>query len=544
MNPKKLLFLVVCFSTQMMLAQSTYQQIYSIFQAKCSGCHNSSTNSGLLNLTAAPSAVYAALVNHAPVNPAAVSKGFKRITPGYPHRSFLLRKVNNSLDPDNNITNAEGGIMPSPPNPSLTNYEIELIRQWVLHGAPETGTVVDTALINTFYATGGINSVPVPLTPPSPSAGFQVHLGKIFLAPSTETEIFIKYDLKLADTLEINRIELSQSPQSHHFVIYKYFEGQAVNFPEGLRDTTMNGHGSTNILTAFSPQTTDHVLPTGTAYLIPQNEIWDLNYHLVNSSPDSILAAEIYFNVYTQPKGTAQKYMYSKFFPNFSIVIPANDSASFTSIAADTAETNMWDIWILYTHTHRFGVDYDVWKRNPDGSEGQQVYEGFYNFEYTFDQGYYAWGVEAPQRHFDPFLEINPKDGLLHKASYYNYTNAPVYFGMTSQDEMMVMGFQYTEGASLDPSAIKENKADGISFKVYPNPFSGEAKVSYALKGAADVKVEVYNMLGEIVETLFDAQQTKGIHTHTLRTQLPGIYFLNVTVNGKTYSHKMIKTNE
>jgi hypothetical protein len=145
-----LLILIPTIFSAEVKAQSTYKQVYNIFQAKCSGCHNTATNSGQLNLSSSPATVYNNIVGHNPVNPAALSRGDKRIDPGYPHRSFLMRKVNIGLDADNNINQPqEGTVMPNSPNPPLSSYEKELIRQWILHGAPQTGIVVDTALINT-----------------------------------------------------------------------------------------------------------------------------------------------------------------------------------------------------------------------------------------------------------------------------------------------------------------------------------------------------------------------------------------------------------
>jgi hypothetical protein len=516
-------------------AQSTYQQVYNIFQAKCSGCHNTSSYSGQLNLSAAPATVYANIVGHNPVNPAALARGDKRIDKGYPHRSFLMRKVNIGLDADNDINQPqEGAVMPNSPNPPLSSYEKELIRQWILHGAPQTGIVVDTALINTYYTVGGINSVPTPLNPPS-SNGFQVHLGKVFVAPNSETEVFIKYDPKLADTTEVNRIDIAQSPQSHHFVIYKFYTGQAVNFVEGLRDTSQTSHGSADILAAFAPSTTTHILPATTAYQLQKTAVMDLNYHIVNSDPTQVLAAEVYFNMYTQPKGTAQKFMYSRFFPDLNIVLPPHDTTVVTQTATDSSETNMWEIWIMYTHTHKYGIDYDVYKRNPNGTMGPQVYEGFMDWTYTFNQGYYATGVEATEEHFtSPFLEINPYEGLIHQAKWYVSGPDTMFFGLTSQQEMMVMGFQYTYGPPIQSSSIQKFNNASSDVKFYPNPFSQNTTISIDNKEIIDVKelnLQIFDMLGNLVYI----QRLNSKREKLYLTLNDGMYFYRVNDEKNTF---------
>jgi hypothetical protein len=548
MKSKLLIVVSVIIGSQLFAQSSTYEQVYTIFQAKCASCHNQSVYSGQLNLGSAPATVYTSIVNHNPINPAAVSAGYKLIAPGDPHRSSLMRKINNSLDPGNNATVNEGAAMPQSPNPPLSDYEIELVRQWILAGAPQTGMVVDTSLLTMYYSGQGINSIPVPLTPPPASQGFQVHIGKVFIPPATEQEFFIKYNPKIASNIEVYRVELMQSPQSHHLVVYKFFPGQDVNFRQGLRSAYSTGsdgpsHGSADALAAFSPLTTDCVLPTGTAYKVEGSSIFDINLHIPNSNPDSVLAAEIYINFYTQPSGTAQKIMYRRNFPKLDIIMPPGDTTTFDNIPCyDSSETNMWQIWNLYSHTHRYGIDYDIWRRNPDLTKGDQIYEGFYNYEYTFNQGYYGWGVHSAQEHFSPFLEVNPSEGMLSRVIFYNYGTDTARFGLTSLDEMAVIGFEYTYGDPI-PTKVPDIKTEELSLNIYPNPYLDEAKVSYTLKENATVKLEVYNLVGEKVETIASEEQSRGNHVYTLKSDRPGIYFLNVTINGKTYTKKLIKSN-
>jgi mono/diheme cytochrome c family protein len=527
---------------------STYTQVYSIFQAKCLGCHSGASSSGLLDLSASQTVVYSSLVGKNPVNPAALARGDKRIDPGYQHRSYLLRKINNGLDADNGITTAEGATMPLPPNPALTKPEIELIRQWVLEGAPQNGTVVDTSIVNTYYRGKGYDGLTSPLAPPNPSQGFQIHVGKVFAAKNTEQEWFLKYNPRLASDTEIYKVELALVPETHHFVIYKYFTGQSTGFAEGLRDTSHSSHGSANLACVFSPETHSITLPPQTAYLWAKTDVLDLNYHLYNRNQDSVLAVDLYLNVYTQPKGTAQSIMYTRYFANLSISIPQDSTKDylFTSEAFDTTETNSWNVWMLYSHTHKYGRDYNIYLRNPDGTKNTKIYDGFYNFDYSFNQGYYQWGPEAAERTIYPFLQVDPRDGFVHEATFRNTAGPnPVGWGLTSKDEMMVMIMQYTYGSPL--GIVEKHESVLFDLKTSPNPFINEMQISYDLKKTSFVKMEVYNARGEKVSTLADENQENGFHVCAFRTSpngfSGGVYLLRLTVDGRSVTRRLIETS-
>ena len=82
---------------------------------------------------------------------------------------------------------------------------------------------------------------------------------------------------------------------------------------------------------------------------------------------------------------------------------------------------------------------------------------------------------------------------------------------------------------------------------VYPNPFNGEMNISYENTRSSKVSVEIVNLLGQSIKSLYNGQQTAGQHelvwdaTSTSGAKVPfGTYFVRQVVDGKTSVKKVI----
>ncbi|MBL4752601.1 MAG: T9SS type A sorting domain-containing protein [Flavobacteriales bacterium] len=500
-------------------AQSTWSAVHAILQTNCgsSSCHDPGTPIPL-TLIGTESDIYNNLVNVAPDNPDAVASGYMQVDPGHPHLSFLLKKMNNGLDPDNGLDNvAQGGPMPKGA-PGLSDSDIDLISAWILHGAPQTGNVVDAQLINDFHAGGGLAPV-APIAAPDPSEGFQIHFGSVFIAPGAEREFFLKKKLpNVSQAMEITRLETYIDLESHHYILYKFdSQADADAVPQGLREVTgiteafVNG---TSMVAAWQ-NASDIILPEGTAYFWDPGTTLDLNLHIRNYSPDSILKAEVYTNVYLQPKQTSTIEMISdlSLFSTLPLdFVPCganpfcipNDGQDHT-FTGDITGANLSSggadslyVWLLSSHTHKFGVGYDIYLRNPGGGKGQQVYDGNYNFEYTFDQGFYDFEDPAV-RFFDPdTFVVNANDGFIHEATFNNNGNQDVGFGITTSDEMMLVFFQYTTSRPTIVGVKEQVKQSNLT--VYPNPAIGDMPISFVRSNASNEDyIALYDLLGKEV---------------------------------------------
>ncbi len=76
----------------------------------------------------------------------------------------------------------------------------------------------------------------------------------------------------------------------------------------------------------------------------------------------------------------------------------------------------------------------------------------------------------------------------------------------------------------------------------YPNPFNPSTTISYSLTSPSKVKLRVYDLLGEEVATLVDADKAAGVHEVTFNGQdlRSGVYLYRLSAAGSTISKKML----
>lgn len=90
--------------------------------------------------------------------------GNKLVDPGDALNSFLFKKIQHGMEINLTLTAGEN---PSTHDtlPALTLVEREMVHQWVLFGAKDTGTFVSEQTISTFYVNQGGQPRIQPLAP-------------------------------------------------------------------------------------------------------------------------------------------------------------------------------------------------------------------------------------------------------------------------------------------------------------------------------------------------------------------------------------------
>ena len=88
---------------------------------------------------------------------------------------------------------------------------------------------------------------------------------------------------------------------------------------------------------------------------------------------------------------------------------------------------------------------------------------------------------------------------------------------------------------------LKNNETDFVQLSVYPNPAKEQATLTYALGRSRNLKIDLYDLNGKLVQTLDQGQQTEGFHKLNVNTStLPaGMYFIRLLSDGLVQTQRL-----
>lgn len=170
-----------------------------------------------------------------------------------------------------------------------------------------------------------------------------------------------------------------------------------------------------------------------------------------------------------------------------------------------------------------------VVKKNPGGSAERVLVTdtaGKFNIG-TLNDGNYKLFVDIP--------------GLHHTGTY----------SFTVNGGNIVNNLDFTIGTdSIHPNStilsVKELKNNDASFiNAYPNPYNSFATIVLNLPETANITLEVFNMLGQKIETLDNSRKQAGSYKYTFSAKSlnhsSGMYFIKLTTGTKTNVLKIIE---
>jgi hypothetical protein len=126
--------------------------------------------------------------------------------------------------------------------------------------------------------------------------------------------------------------------------------------------------------------------------------------------------------------------------------------------------------------------------------------------------------------------------GTFYVQAY--YTSPKKWSGTIMVDNLRLLGIDSlvsSVGRGTSPYTYR-------LFNNYPNPFNPTTNIRYELKQEGRVTLKVYNILGEVVATLVDGQQSAGPHevVFDARRLASGAYFYTLRAGGFVKTQKMM----
>jgi hypothetical protein len=134
-------------------------------------------------------------------------------------------------------------------------------------------------------------------------------------------------------------------------------------------------------------------------------------------------------------------------------------------------------------------------------------------------------------------------------------TKFKCYYNGTSKEKSatVVAGSTITVPFTWDGSSLSKQTNydiadgwDGISSESYPNPFDSEVNINYAISFESNVRIEIYDMKGQLVKTLLNENQNEGDYSvvwdgnHS--SGMPaesGVYIYVIQANDKRIENKI-----
>lgn len=212
-----------------------------------------------------------------------------------------------------------------------------------------------------------------------------------------------------------------------------------------------------------------------------------------------------------------------------------------------------WDLFLIKTdHTGEI-----EWCQSIGGYD----WDGGNYVEQTSDGGYFVGGYTFSygEGGVDFYFVKTDQDGILEwQKTVGQFSSEWGMNALIASDGCFVQaGNTWSYGQSneqvylvkLLPDFVDVEEGDGNTTpntfhlsQNFPNPFNPSTTVRYSLPKQSDVRIEIYNILGQIVTTLLDDNKEAGYHTIAWQaSDFPsGVYFARLEAGGRSENVKMV----
>ncbi len=170
--------------------------------------------------------------------------------------------------------------------------------------------------------------------------------------------------------------------------------------------------------------------------------------------------------------------------------------------------------------------------RNDEYEKAVQMYDEVLvecSFEEIRMRALYGKGVVLGD-----FLNEKEKAAECLKELITSYPEHPLALSAASRLDRMDIEYTIPEGAESITSEFVVNN--------YPNPFNPVTRVEFSLPNAVNVKIEVYNSIGQLVKTLINKHMESGLHEieFNAKGMASGVYMYRIEAGELQDVKKMI----
>ncbi|KAA9332240.1 T9SS type A sorting domain-containing protein [Hymenobacter busanensis] len=428
---------------------------------------------------------------------------------------------------------------------TLTQTQIDNIRQWVDAGAPRGNPALEPAVPT--YPSGsqlGTPDLVVPMQQSYTHQGNNQDMYRVFVLPVT-----------LPADRDVAAIEFRAGNKRivHHAIVAldtTQRGPQRDALDPGYGYTQFGGFGFTpteDNWAGYVPGSKPRYFPNGIGKKLYRRANLLLQIHYGPSATTQVDSSTINIFFSRQP---VQRYVQTipisvLQLTNGPFVIPANQVKTFRAEVLIPLDGSLLSV---LPHAHLLGKSWKAWGVKPNGDSIKLIRINDWNFNW---QGAYR---------FPALQHLVPGTRLTIEATYDNTPNNPrnphdppqqVTWGESTTDEMFVFyldAIPYRAGDEsmvLSAQSTKDLTSLGNHlYPVYPNPAGAEAlHVGFTLARAAPVTLTLRDANGRVVRTLLrHERRAAGPHEVLLpAAQLSaGLYLLQLETGGFTQTQKVM----
>lgn len=246
---------------------------------------------------------------------------------------------------------------------------------------------------------------------------------------------------------------------------------------------------------------------------------------------------------------------------NYDLIVPRLDA--FTALKLDESRNEIWHVDLFYNSgpIDTSAVGRSVCEMpNNEGYvvAGQKSYfvDGEPPEMWFFSQLFLMYldtdGNDTLQLYEEEFgagdrFPITPldmkvtDDGNYLIGGYVNGDFDELNYNWARPDKVFIAEIEGNPMTSVDDEQNPDLPGQITLLRNYPNPFNATTQIFFDLAQTGNIRVEIYNLLGQRVETLIDSEQPPGKYSIPWDASniTSGIYFYKLTIGDRVLTRRM-----